>query len=100
MLRGGEIVVLKILMDGFSHRLISYWSRGRGNMRNQVGKVLLTGFGQMNLVTGPSCLALFAITSFLIIRGTDERGCNRNIIMASPVDLIIHPEVILDPDAT
>src|SRR2546421_2949874 len=87
-------------MDGLCHCLISYRSRSRGNMRDQVGKVLFTGFGQMNLVSCPSCLALFAIPSFLIIRGIDESRSRRNIVIASPVDLTIYPAVILDPDAT
>src|SRR5258708_3054540 len=99
MLRGGEIVVLKISMDGLCHGFISYRRSGRDNVRDQVGKVLFTRFSQMNLVTSPSRLTFFAITSFLIIWRIDESRSWRNIIIASPVDLTIHPQVILDPDA-
>src|SRR5262245_23136465 len=100
MLRGRESVLLEILMDRLCHGFISYRSRGCGNMRNQVRKVLFTGFGQMNLVSSPSRLTFFAITSFLSIGRIDESRRGRNIIIASPADLTIHPAVVLDPDAT
>src|SRR5205807_315022 len=48
VLTRGEVSLLKFGMDRLRHRLIGPGSRSRGHMRDEVGQVLLTGFGQMD----------------------------------------------------
>jgi hypothetical protein len=69
-------------------------------MGDQMRQVVFTRFSQMYFVACPSRLTFFAIAGFLIIGGIDKLFCSRNIVIPSPVDVLILPEVILNPDAT
>src|SRR5712691_6648939 len=99
VLAWGECRFLKICVDRFGHHLISRRSRGRCDMGDEMGMILITGFGQMDFVPGPPCLALFAVACFLIVGRIDEESRWSNIVIASPTDVTIHPAVILDPNA-
>jgi hypothetical protein len=68
-------------------------------MGDEMGTILITRFGQMNFVTSPPRLALFAVACFLIGRRIDEESGGSNIVMAWPTEVTIHPAVILDPNA-
>jgi hypothetical protein len=51
---------LKILLDRFRHHLIGGRSRGRSHMGDKMGKILITGLGDMQFVARPPRLTLFA----------------------------------------
>jgi hypothetical protein len=99
VLTRGEICLLKLGMDRLRHGLISRRGSGRGHMSDQVRALFLTGFAQMDFVAGPPCLALFAVARLLIIRRVDELVARRKLVVASPVELPLDPDVVLDPNA-
>jgi len=99
MLAWSEFRFLKICMDRFGHHLIGGRSRGCGYMRDEMRTILITRFGQMDFVPSPPRLTLFAVACFLIVRRIDEESGGSNIVIASPLNLTIHPAVILDPNA-
>jgi hypothetical protein len=99
VLAWGECRFLKISVDRFRHHLIGDRSRGRRDMGDEMGTILITGFGQMDFVPSPPRLALFAVAGFLIVGRIDEESRRSNIVIASPTDVTILPIVILDPDA-
>jgi hypothetical protein len=55
-----SLACLQLSLDGFRHHLIGGRSRGRGHMRDEMGTILIAGLGQMQDVTRPPRLALFA----------------------------------------
>jgi hypothetical protein len=64
VLAWGQFGFLKILLDGFGHHLIGGRSRGRGHMRDEMGTILITGLRDMQDVTRPPRLALFAVAGW------------------------------------
>src|SRR5260370_33702278 len=99
VLAGGEICVLKRGMDRLRHSLISRRGSGRGHVSDQVRAVFLTVFSYMHFVASPPCLALFAVACFLIIGRVDELFAWRKLVVASPVELPLDPDVVLHPNA-
>ena len=88
------------LLNPFGHRFIGFGSRGGGNMRNEVGKRFLAGFGEMDLIAGPPSTALLAPMSFRIVWRGDEESCRRKISDLSPAELSIFNQGVLDPNPT
>ena len=61
--------------------------------------LFLTGFSHMHFVAGPPRLPLFAVACFWIIWRVDELFARRKLVTASPVELPLDPDVVLDPNA-
>src|SRR6185312_5500488 len=79
-----EVLSGKRLMDGSRHLHILGGGRGRFHMDEQMRMLLITGFGQVNLVSRPDRTAFDTEMGFWIIgRGNQERR-RRNILVRAP----------------
>jgi len=58
-------------VNGFRHGPIIGGRRRRFHMGNQMGEVLIAGFGEMHFLPGPQNVALGTETSFNVIRGVN-----------------------------
>lgn len=96
-LAGGQVG-----LNGGEHGKI----RGRGrydrHIGDEVGRIIVTGFGNMHLVARPLRLALFAVVGIRVIGGADQQRGGRQIASAGPAHrLVIRAGVeLLEPDFT
>jgi len=60
MFSGWDLCLMQLLLNPFSHRFIGFWRRGGSDMRDEVRKRWLTGFGEMDFLPGPQGCAFFA----------------------------------------
>src|SRR6266536_2033752 len=72
--------------------------RGGGDMRNEVGQVLITGLAEVDFVAGPHRAAFFAKMSFWIVGRIDKLCSSGNIFWLSPTDLTFFVKIVLYPD--
>src|SRR5947199_10806213 len=100
MLRRQQACLLQISMNRLSRCLIGYRGSGRSDMGNQVGELLFTCFSEMDFVAGPARLALLAVASFLIVGRINELFPGRKIVVVSPMELTVDPDIVLYPNTT
>lgn len=101
MLCWDQICLVQLLLNLFGHRLVGSGRKGGGDMGDEVGKHLLTGFGEMDFIPGPQGRALLTQVSFRIVRRVDEQSGRGNIFGFSPSQVPdFVKEVVLDPDPT
>ena len=74
MLTGSQTFLLKVSMNGFDHCFIGARRRSGCDVGNQMRRVFLSGFGQMDLVSYPRRTPLFAVTRLAIVGGTNREG--------------------------
>ena len=85
-------------MDGRGHPTISDWRESGFHFSDHPGKLVITGFGEMDFVPDPAGMALNAIARLIIKRGVDRQGSWWKFIRFSVTQVIfIPPGEILDP---
>jgi len=63
---------MQLLLNLFSHRFIGSGSRSGGDMGDEMRQRLFTGFGEVDLQSGPQGRALFASMGIGIVRRVDK----------------------------
>lgn len=94
-----EIVVLESFVDGWNSSKVGQGCRSRFDRGNQVWAVVIAGFGQMDFVARPTCVALFRIMRLGIIWRVDTGARRGHIGCLSPAQFSILPKELLDPDS-
>ena len=86
-------------MDRRSERAVSNRGRGRLDVGDQVGGIVLAGLGQVDLVAHPLGGALPREVRVWVVGRTDEEASRRKLLVHAPAYCALQsPGVLLNPD--
>ena len=95
---GEEITLRQVSLDGRPHDAIRGRRRGGHNPRDEVRLIILTGFGEVDLIADPSDATLGAIPGLDVIRGGDQHGGRQPLLYPPPAQRPRWVRVLLSPD--
>src|ERR1051326_4550273 len=72
--------------------------RNRFDLRDDMGQMVITAFGQMDLVPDPLELALSAIADVRIVRRTNPLACRHHLFGDETLNASLVAPVLLLPD--
>jgi len=93
-----QVVGRQIGLTGVERLLILVRGWGSGNLRNQVGHVILTPFGQVDLVPDPLPGALAPIADIAVVGGAQPLSHRRSLLRREATRVAVGDALLLRPD--
>ena len=72
-----HLTLSQLLLDARQPGIIGGRRWRGGDIREQIGQVIIAGFGQMHLITGPFSIALSAVARIAVVGRADQDGGRR-----------------------
>jgi hypothetical protein len=100
MLAWEQVSRLQGRMHHRPHMVVRGGGRRGLDIHNQVGRVRVTGFREVDFVPDPLQMALGAVARIGVIEGGQLVGCRRHLLDLPPAQLPVLFTILLTPDVT